>query len=725
MQRLARLKIELGQGDRGDWLAAAVLLVEVLVFHGRVLFSRSWTFPWDLRDYHLPLAEFMARCLRQGALPLWDPYTYCGMPFYANVQTQFAYPPAWITILLSNWTGGRHLLEFLEWQIVLHVFLAGIFTYWLLRRIGAGRMSATFGATIFQLGGYFASQTQHLGAMNAAAWLPLTWLAVVELARSPRLRWAAVLAVALALSFAAGFPAVTIVVFVSAGGLAAALWLFGAGSARAVLAVGMASLWAVWLSAVQLLPALELAGHSTAYRRGEFAGTGGGVPLLALVSLAHPNHHHIFDLEHYKLPWNPTFLYLYCGLAALLLAPVGLLGGRSRYRLPLLAVLAGGALWMLGESTPVGRTMFAVLPTTVRSPLYAEFAMPVFQLALAALAGLGAERVAAQCPWAAALLVALTAADLTLAGSRRLMNAFPVAQDPAVALEHFEGSAETLQRVRAWVQRTTPPARLEGYRDSMRWANSAPMIEIATASGNDPLAPERILLVRRLFGQSQPWLRYWELADLDSPLPSLLNVGYLITWAPSDQPVLQHPRWLRVADLPGHQLYQNKTVLPRFFLVGRVVPAESLRDALGRMASPEFDPRREAIVEGPASALDSEASGQVRVIEYGLRRVVLETHADGRAFLVSSETYYPGWRAWIDGKPSQLRLTNVAFRGLSVPAGRHRVEMEFRPAILGYGLILSLCAAVSIVVALARDRARQTVAARSTPIASTTGFAPP
>jgi len=691
-------------GPWSGFLASAVLLAEVFLFHRRVLFSRAWTIPWDLRDYHLPLAEFMARCLRAAELPLWDPYTYCGMPFYANLQTQFAYPPAWIFLTLSNLTGGCRLLEFLEWQVVLHVFLAGLLAFWLLRRMGMGRGAALLGGTVFQLGGYFSSQVQHLGAVCAGAWLPLAWLGVIELSKGFRWRWLAGLTLALAMSFLAGFPAVTTVVFASSLGLACLLAVLRRAPPRLVLWTAAATIWAGLLSSVQLLPALELARLSTAYSRGQFAGTGGGVPLVALVSLVIPNHHQIFDLSRYKLPWNPTFLYLYCGLAGLGCALIGLIGSPSRYRTPLALAAMGAALWMLGESTPVGRTVFLWLPAALRSPLYAEFAMVAFQLAMAALAALGSERLLtgrrAAFPIA---LVVLAAVDLIAAGSSRIMNTFRIQDEPAVSLAEFEGSAETLERVRALVNQTNPPARLESYRDSMRWANSAPMIGIPTAGGNDPLAQARILDVRRLFGRGQPWLRYWELADLDSRLPDLLNVRYLISWAPTAQPALEHPDWIRVADLPGHQIYENRRVLPRFFLVGRLHRAPDKQAALSALRSPEFDPRKEAIVEGHLPSVSSPgAAGQVRVLAYELREILLETEAPAPAFLVTSESYYPGWRAWIDDRPAELLLTNVAFRGLAIPAGRRRIRMRFEPAILWLGLTLSVLATGGLAGALYR-----------------------
>ena len=115
----------------------AILLAEVLVFYRHVLFYDGFVIPWDLRYDHFPIASFMAESLGRGELPLWDPFTYCGRPLYANMQAQLFYPPTVATLLVSNWSGGENLLYLLEWQIVLHVFLAGIFTFWLMHEIGA------------------------------------------------------------------------------------------------------------------------------------------------------------------------------------------------------------------------------------------------------------------------------------------------------------------------------------------------------------------------------------------------------------------------------------------------------------------------------------------------------------------------------------------------------------------------------------------------------------
>ena len=64
----------------------------------------------------------------------------------------------------------------------------------------------------------------------------------------------------------------------------------------------------------------------------------------------------------------------------------------------------------------------------------------------------------------------------------------------------------------------------------------------------------------------------------------------------------------------------------------------------------------------------------------------------------------PGWRAFVDGEEEPLSLTNVAFRGMQVPTGRHRIEMRFEPRILWHGAVISLVAWVMLVGVLSLRR---------------------
>lgn len=673
---------------RRQWWPYGVLIAEVLLFYRRVLFDFTYVIPWDLRYYHFPMLAFMARSLRAGELPLWDPYSYCGFPIYANFTAQLFYPPTLAAIFLSNWLAPQHLFYFVELQLIGHVLLAGVFTYWLLKRLGLSAVAATTGATVYQLGAFFTSQTQHLGAIDAAAWLPLALWSIVSLASEPRLGYAAVLAFSLAMSILSGYSAVTAFVLAGAFALALLYIAFRLARPKLLLYVLGAVIWSMALSGIQLLPTLELTRLGIAKFRTSFLGTGGGMWPQALVSLVLPNHYSLFDLSQYSQAPNPTFMYTYCGLVGLALAILGAMR-RSRVSGVFAVLTIIGTFAMLGDHTPVGRLGIMALPRVVRGSIYPEFALALFTMGMAVLAGLGAQRTGRGL--LAFAVLAATAADLTAVGSSRPMNTTSTKVEPGVTHEYLDGSRELLERVRGLVNQNVPPWRIDTVKDSLLWASAQALIEVPTANGNDPFALERYIQVRISFvANGVPWGRYYEVSDPDSPLLNLLNVRYLLSRTPfSDR------RRPKIADVPGGAVYENPDVLPRFFLVNRIEHAADMEQSVSVLRSAQFRPDEFAVVEGaPAFEQQENVAGNppVRVIRYAPRDVVLETAAAHPAFLVTSEPYYPGWRAYVDGREQPLYITNTAFRGMPLPAGAHRIEMRFNPPILWHGAIISAVA---------------------------------
>jgi uncharacterized membrane protein YfhO len=64
--------------------------------------------------------------------------------------------------------------------------------------------------------------------------------------------------------------------------------------------------------------------------------------------------------------------------------------------------------------------------------------------------------------------------------------------------------------------------------------------------------------------------------------------------------------------------------------------------------------------------------------------------------LVISDPYYPGWSAFLDGKPAPLLAANYALRGVAVPAGEHTVELRYRSVPLQAGLAASALALAAL-----------------------------
>jgi uncharacterized membrane protein YfhO len=86
------------------------------------------------------------------------------------------------------------------------------------------------------------------------------------------------------------------------------------------------------------------------------------------------------------------------------------------------------------------------------------------------------------------------------------------------------------------------------------------------------------------------------------------------------------------------------------------------------------------------------ASRTARIIEEAPERVVVEAHTAAPALLVLADNYDPNWVATLDGRGVPLLRVDYTFRGVPLPAGTHRIELEYRPASVRRGALVSLLA---------------------------------
>ena len=138
---------------------------------------------------------------------------------------------------------------------------------------------------------------------------------------------------------------------------------------------------------------------------------------------------------------------------------------------------------------------------------------------------------------------------------------------------------------------------------------------------------------------------------------------------------------IRVFSVPG--------AWPRSYVVAGVRVGDGPQ-AWRILSDPGFDPAREVVlpagVEIPPAG---EAVGGSRILELRHDRVRLEADLRQPGYVVLSDTYDPGWTATVDGRPSRVERANGAFRAVRLEAGRHLVEMVYRPASVVAGAALS------------------------------------
>jgi hypothetical protein len=113
----------------------------------------------------------------------------------------------------------------------------------------------------------------------------------------------------------------------------------------------------------------------------------------------------------------------------------------------------------------------------------------------------------------------------------------------------------------------------------------------------------------------------------------------------------------------------------------------------------------EAVMFDPAPALPPCAApaDSVQLKEDHGSRVSLSVRLSCPAMVIVSDTYYPGWRAFVDGAPAQIYSVNGAMRGILAPAGAHSVTMRYRPMTVYGGAALTFVGILGVAL-LARSK---------------------
>ena len=371
-----------------------------------------------IQNYNWQL--YLREHLREGELPLWNPYQFAGQPFFAVGQASTLYPLRLIFHLLP-------LPLAYGWNMVINLWLAGLGMYFYLRTIRQGRFGSLLAGIVYQLASWLVVSAIWPMIVGTAIWLP--WLLgfmegaiyrrPIWNSRRVTLPWALGAVLVCACVFLAGHAEMF-------GYTALIAALYGIGRLigsrrrgwdwllrRAAWLTSIA-IFGVGLGAIQLLPFLEVAGNNfrtqwTAYSTivGEYAHPNRDVLLFFMPNIyGSPAQHRLYDWIHGE--WVTDFAprqdhsawgvknyvegAVYLSLLPLALAVLALLSHRKRqtprWLLAFLAALGGS--WMFG--LPSYALLYYGLPglNQVHSPYRWIY---VVSFAIAALAGIGADNL--------------------------------------------------------------------------------------------------------------------------------------------------------------------------------------------------------------------------------------------------------------------------------------------------------------------------------------------
>jgi hypothetical protein len=150
-----------------------VNILFILFFYRSNLLGQG-TIPYDIQWYQFPHYSYLFQHLKDFAIPIWDPYTYGGGPYFANSQNQLFYLPNLIYTLLNSLLFAESTIRQLQlFQIINHfIFVLGL--SFLSYKIKPNIYTAISIASICGFSGMFISDLQHVGQINSITWIP--WL---------------------------------------------------------------------------------------------------------------------------------------------------------------------------------------------------------------------------------------------------------------------------------------------------------------------------------------------------------------------------------------------------------------------------------------------------------------------------------------------------------------------------------------------------------------------
>jgi len=675
--------------------------------------------PWDAA---------VRAALGQGRAPLWSPGTGCGMPLLANNQSA-ALAPTQAARLVWDSPRARTL------GLIAKPVLAGLGAFLLLLRLRRDPWGALLGAVAWANAAVLVVWLLYPLA-EVAAWLSWVALGLAEtlgIGGPPRRRGPPLLAAALAALLLAGHLP-TAVQLLAVLALATATWLvarrqLGAGLRRLALPL----LAGLLLAMPQVLPTAAYVADSRAReaRGGATPAAAEHLPAVAAWSWLVPRGLGSPERFGYHGPVNFNEATAWVGAAPLLLALLGAVfaPGRLPRALAAAAVLAGALAYgapLLGEAVGtvpvlqwcagqrfvvVGQWVVALLAgVTLAAPerLRGRRARVTAMIAGAALLVATSFHPTLRVP-EDGLRTADPAHEVVIAAVDVALATATVVLAPALAPRALGPLLVALTCVRgavfAWgfnpvlpaeaIPGPTPDSRTlaaaagEGRVLPMGWVlrpNTGLLAGVPTVTGFDDLVPRRYAALAAALD-----LETLDRTRVPSAATTRLARRCAATVLAADRPLagaslapvggLQGPH-LWAARLPGAH--------PIAAWYGTARPAADQAEALGLIASGEV-PDGTVVLEGLAAPAGVDGAGPLALVVRRDRpeRVAVISERASPGWVVVRESAGPGWQASVDGHRVPLAIADGMFLAVAVAAGRHEVELRYRPREWVAGLWLA------------------------------------
>jgi hypothetical protein len=702
----------------------------------------------DIIGQIYPWRYFAVETIKSGQIPLWNPYSFSGTPHLANYQSA----------VLNPLNIGFFVFPFIDWWsflIILQPLLAGLFTYMFIKSLKRSEFAAILSSLSFMFCGFVVSWMEYGTLTYAILYLPLALYSIEKYYGNKKYRYPILLALTFPLSFFSGHFQISIYFLLFIVGYLLFKYL-QTKKTRTILYLLLAIFFGMLLCAPQLFPSIEL--YSQSFRSTIFAKTEvipwGYLPtLFAPDFFGNPVTRNML-FGHYA-EWNsyfgliPLFFALYAltkwknstvrffiiaGAVSLLLAfDSPLQNLLVVLKIPVLSTSALSRIIVLFSFSGAVLAGFGldILFEYIKSKQYKHILifLGIFTLIFLIL-------------WTAIFFkIYLTPEQAAIAKSNLRL--------PSVILAVFFILTALLILLRKKKDAVFSIllliiilVSLDIYRFSSKWIPFSPRNFVYPNTGVINIYPQikgenRIfgnfggegtvyygllgtegydaVYIRR-YGQFISALDHGKITDayrsvVELPLAgeyileggNLLGIKYFIHKVSDGQQVWEFPFWkydpisikLKFDD-ERYEILENTNSYPRAFLVNKVIREQDPQKILDIMFDKNTNLRETAVVEKDLLS-DKYGSGSAQIKKYEPNYIHIKTESSSPSFLVLTDTYYPGWNAYVDGEKTKIYRTDFTFRGVVVPKGERIIEFKYEPKSFTYGIYTAIIGLLGLI----------------------------
>lgn len=722
--------------------AFLLICLLLLAFPDAILLGKSFYFR-DYAFFSYPLVTYQKECFWNGELPFWTGYHNLGQPVLAQWNTMTLYPGSLIYLLLPlPWS--------LNFFCLVHLFIAGMGMFFLVRHLLDHPFAAAFAGLAYVFNGFTLTCLMYPHNTAALGWLPWILWGSIRACRDGG-RALPLTALAGAMQFLTGGAEIILQTWFIAGGLVLLdCWQRGWERLAPLRLAGIVVLVTA-LSAVQLLPFLDLLAHS--HRDTGWASDDWSMPVWGWLNFfipkfgSYPGPQGVYT--QFGQAWVNNY---YPGCVVTLLALLAVWSSRSRL------ILTGWLLVLLSLSLAQGGDgwLYNLLKSILPQLGYIRFPIKFITIALVLLPILAAaglrEALNAECKVLLKRLAGLGLLLVFLAFLAARLDLYLLLPDvnweitlqnglarvPVFALAAFLltrfrrlASAPDVFRFAlallalVWADQVLFSSRPNPTTKSWVYRPDLVHAELAFPAQTGPAAPRFLLnaevqnqLARTALVVAEEQVAYSRLALSDN-LNLLDHLPKLHGFYPLDLRIFRDL-------LPWYHLQPDEEVRPLIEFAGLAYtqspdqPVEwrqkwnpaSLISAgqkpvtlppdgvLALLENGQFHPTEEVyFYPSETDGLPEVMPGESKIDEvtWLQQEIRFRVQASQPTIVVLAQTYYHPWMAEINGHPTPLRRANHAFTALKVPAGTHQVRLTYVDRKFRLGLLISSIALLIIV----------------------------